>query len=84
MASFSIGKVVLEQFTSIFSFFVDSIMASILSSISTVKSESIIARVSPVDILNPSTTAFFFPFEVCFKRDILKFFEKSLVRSSNI
>ena len=47
--------------------------ASILSSISTVKSESKIARLSTVDILNPSTTAFFFPFEVCFKRDIVSF-----------
>ncbi len=75
MASFFIGKVVLEQFTSIFLFFVDSIMASILSSISTVKSESIIAKVSPVDILNPSTTAFFLPFEVCFILDKCRQFE---------
>ena len=43
-----------------------------LSSISTVKSLSIMARVSPEEILKPSTTAFFFPLEVCFKRDILK------------
>ena len=48
-----------------------------LSSISTVKSLSTIARVFPEDILNPSTTAFFFPLEVCFKSDILKCSEKS-------
>ena len=64
------------QLINIFSFLVDSIIAEILSSISTVKSLSIIARVLPLEILNPSTTAFFFPLEVCFKRDILKKSEK--------
>ena len=33
------------------------------------------------DLLNPSTTAFFFPLEVCFKRDILKQSEKSSFNS---
>jgi len=64
------------QLIKIFLFLVDSIIAAILSSISTVKSLSIMARVSPEEILNHSTTAFFFPLEVCFKRDILKKFEK--------
>ena len=76
MASFSIGKVMRAQLIRIFLFLVDSIIAAILSSISTVKSLSIMARVSPEEILNPSTTAFFLPLEVCFKRDILKKFEK--------
>ena len=64
------------QLIRIFLFLVDSIIAAILSSISTVKSLSIMARVSPKEILNPSTTAFFFPLEVCFRRDILKKLEK--------
>jgi len=42
-----------------------------LSSISTVKSLSTIANVSPEEILQPSTTAFFLPLPVCFKRKIL-------------
>ena len=69
------------QLIRIFSFLVDSIIAAMLSSMSTVKSLSIIARVSPLEILNPSTTAFFFPLEVCFKRDILKKSEKSSFNS---
>ena len=64
------------QLIRIFSFFVDSIIAAILSFISTVKSLSIMARVSPEEILNPSTTAFFFPLRDCFKRLILKKSEK--------
>ena len=68
----------------IFLFLVDSIIAAILSSISTVKSLSIMARVSPEEILNPSTTAFFFPLEVCFIRDILKKFEKFSFNSFKI
>ena len=72
------------QLIKIFLFLVDSIIAAILSSISTVKSLSIMARVSPEEMLNPSTTAFFFPFEVCFKRDILKNFEKFSFNSFKI
>ena len=41
------------------------------------------ASVLPVEILNPSTTAFFFPLEVCFKRDILKKSEKFSFKSCN-
>ena len=41
-----------EQLIKIFSFLVDSIIAAILSSISTVKSLSTMARVSPEEILN--------------------------------
>jgi len=72
------------QLIRIFLFLVAYIIAAILSSISTVKSLSIIARVSPVEILNPSTTAFFFPLEVCFKRDILKKSEKFSFNSCRI
>ena len=72
------------QLIKIFSFLVDSIIAEILSSISTVKSLSIIARVLPLEMLNPSTTAFFFPLEVCFKRDILNESEKFSFNSCRI
>ena len=70
------------QLIRIFLFLVASRIAAILSSISTVKSLSIIARVSPDEILNPSTTAFFFPFEVCFNNEILKVSEKSFFNFS--
>ena len=77
MASFSIGKVVREQLISIFSFFVASIIALILSSISTVKSLFTIAIVSPVATFKPSNIAFLRPLELCLKRFILKDFELS-------
>ena len=72
------------QLIRIFSFLVDSIIAAILSLISTVRSLSIIARVSPEEILKPSTTAFFFPLEVCFRTEILKKSEKFSFKSSRI